>query len=604
MNERYDLPEELTPEEEIVVDELGTTNPEVAPKKQSILSKALKRIGIAGALLTTLSQRVEAQKKPAEDIFSKESLSKVTRKYKSERPVAGDRYTGVTDVDDVFALETKSGGQDVSYAIQHNLEKPESLAEFSKMLIEPVSISFSFPYGKDNLVAIIRTKLGYGEKETQIVDVEIPYKYAEQFDKADPKDKEKMKEQAMEDAEKLFEEILTNVFGPSFFKKDAEEHHREFSTPITEVSAMDVEGFASPESTKGINLKDVRNQKLSKLRAENASETIRELFKEKNIGVEEITFHGGGEVALDDEELKKLANEAVQLDLSNPNDKQGVKVLEIIEKYNDGSITEESAKELLDEIVGSKRKVAIHLEIDKEKKILVLPIPLLLSVGWGIKKILNTYEWWRNRGGKYLPHSFIRSQDPKKPTEEVPRIKDNVFEYVNIEKVVLEANEFFSHYKFPYPGGYSFFMVSSDDKNDLETADVYRRVAQQRGFKVIKPEHTRNDSEDITHGYVRVINSLNVDPEKSQEELYNHEFKNLIRLLDFGENKIKEGEEDPSQGLIKILAFGQDNTVQHALNKYFKERYPLRNLEVISLGGTKNPEKAKASYRGKTRKIK
>ena len=138
----------------------------------------------------------------------------------------------------------------------------------------------------------------------------------------------------------------------------------------------------------------------------------------------------------------------------------------------------------------------------------------------------------------------------------------------------------------------------------MQTANVYRQVAQQRGFTIIRPEHTRNESDDLTDGYIRVINSLSVDPEKSTKELYDREFKNLIRLLNFGENKIKAGEkENPMQGQIHILAFGQEATVIHALNKYF-ERDGMRNLEVIDLAGKKNPKKARARFRWKAKNIK
>lgn len=405
----------------------------------------------------------------------------------------------------------------------------------------------------------------------------------------------------MQDAEKLLEKISTDVFGLSFFQKSAEEHHREFSAPITKVNALDVEGFASPESTDGVNLQDIRNQKLSKLRGENAAKTIRELFKDKNIGVDEVTFHGSGEKALSQEELKQLSNEAVILDLSNPKDPQSVRVLEIIKEYNDGKITEESALKILEDTIGSKRKVAVHLELDEEKKILVLPIPLILGVPWLIKKMGEFDDWRRLRSAKGLPHSFIRTEDPSKPTVRIPQVgPSGVISHIDVGRLEIEAQRFFNSYN---PQFDRFFMVSSDDTNDLETANAYRLTAENGGFDVIRPDHTRGDVNNITDGFVRVIKSLNVDPNKNTQQLYEREFKNLIKLLNFGEERITENlAGNPDRRQIHILAFGQEPTVIEALNRFFREQ-GINNLEVIGLAGTNRPTRARANFRGKTRRI-
>ncbi len=583
---------------------------EAGLNKPSLIKKALEKVGMASALLASMAGGAEAQVRPADDVFAAGSLPKVTRQYKPTQTVRGDRYVGLANLDNTLALETKDIGQDVSLAIQHNIKRPESLAELGKMLLEPVSVSLSFPYGKDNLVAMVRTRIGYEDGETQVIDVEIPYRYAQKFDTADPKDREKMKEQAMDDARKLFDKILTNVSGLSFFKREAGQHHREFSAPLTEVDSMKVEGFASPESTDGVNLGDVRNQGLSKLRAENAAATIRELFKEKNIGVEEITFQGEGEDALSAEELKRLAEEAVKLDLSNINSPQNTKVLKIIKDYNAGSITEDSALKLLDEVVGGKRKVAVHLEINNEKKVFVLPLPLLLAAWPIIRKISSVVDDWRGGGSwEGFPHHFIRSQDPTRPTEEVARIAtDGSIERINVERVTLEANRFFNNYGRISDPDHSFFIVSSSNTNDLETADVYRQVAQQRGFNVIRPgntnpQHRNIGEDDLAGGFVRVIDSLSVDPGQSQEDLYNREFKNLIRLLNFGQRKISQSaEQNPSQPHVSILAFGEDDTVQHALRRYFNQP-SLGNLEVIDFKTMRNPRRARARFRGRTKKV-
>ncbi len=525
--------------------------PESPSSPSSGPNRISRKLAAALGLISSVGG-VMAQEKKADDPFAKESRPKITREYKETKSVQGENYVGATNIDNVVGL-TGNTERDVSVALQHNIKMPESLADLGKMLLEPLSVSISFPYGPDNIVAKVRTMLGYEGGETQIVDIEIPYRYAEKFDTADPQNREKMKEQAMQDAEQLFDKILTTTFGLSFFKKEAEEHHREFSSPITKVNEMGVKGYASPETTAAVNMKDIRNQKLSKLRAENATEIISELFKEKNIGVDEIYFQGEGEAALSPEELKKLAAESVQLNIADPSDPESSKVLQIIQEYNDGQIVEEEARKLLEETVGSKRKVAVHMEINEEKKILVLPVPALLLLGYALRKISNA---WRGRGGGDLPHSFVRAEDPRRPRVRVPRLtREGRLEHVEMERLTLEANRFFRHY---FPETDSFFLVSGEEEDSLETANAYRLAAERRDLEVIRPEHTRNERDDITGGFVRVLNNLSVAEGSSPEDLYNREFKNLIRLLNFGERRIQEARTtEPGTKRSQILAFGQ-----------------------------------------------
>ena len=75
----------------------------------------------------------------------------------------------------------------------------------------------------------------------------------------------------------------------------------------------------------------------------------------------------------------------------------------------------------------------------------------------------------------------------------------------------------------------------------------------------------------------------------------------------FGDKKIKKVEdEDPKHRTIHVLAFGQDDTVIHALNKFFGES-SIKPLESIKVGVTNKTEKkgeVKARFRDETEKIK
>ena len=204
-----------------------------------------------------------------------------------------------------------------------------------------------------------------------------------------------------------------------------------------------------------------------------------------------------------------------------------------------------------------------------------------------------------------LPHSLVISEDSKRPQEKIAIYKKGGgIEGKMVDRMDRVASEFFTPYNAKHD---SFFIVSSDDENDLETANAYRLAAQKKGIEVIKPKNARGKSSEITEGFVRVVKNLNVDPEKSSDEIYNKEFKNLIKLLNFGEEKIEESKEgnteNKEQKTIHILAVGQDDTVIKALQKFFGEK-SIKNLEVIKIGGTKNEKKARARFRDETKTIK
>jgi len=623
MKQNFEIPE--TPQDKDGIEKKSETR----TTKDNILKKALQRLGLAAALFGATASPSEAQK--TNETASKESLPKITRTVKDMDVVAGRSYGAIQNLPNVIG-GSANASNDVDVMIQHNIKRPESLSEFGKMLVEPISVSISFPYGKDHAVAKIKTWMFGEESKTQIVDINIPYRYAETFDKADPKDVEEMKKQATEDAEKLFDSIMTEIFGLSFFKNETLQNHEENGSPITKVNKMSVEGFASPESTDGVNLDDKRNLSLSELRAENAANTIREIFAGRNIAVDDISFHGSGEEKLAQDELEKLAGEAVRLDLSDEREPLTAQVLDIITKYNNGELNNDSATELLNELVGNKRKVILHMEIDEQEKILVLPLPLLLIALLKLSKHVDFSRLFNKNGSYTAPpkHRFIRSEDPTRPeVETLDGIEIKNFSketrrhmegsITKTERLSAEAEKFMMSYS---KDNTVFFIVSSNDPNDLETANAYRLAAQKKDIRILKPKNPRGDREDITDGYVRVIKTLGPTPNKTEEEAYVDDFEKIVRLVDFGgltakkiEHRMqKRGELDKYQEII-ILAFGEGEVLEHALNRYFPTKTSsIRNLEVIKFGSTlygiprrpmedKN-EEIEVAFRNKTKKIK
>lgn len=201
------------------------------------------------------------------------------------------------------------------------------------------------------------------------------------------------------------------------------------------------------------------------------------------------------------------------------------------------------------------------------------------------------------------------------------------------------------------------FFVSSNEARALETADVYRRIAHEKSFEVIKPIHARSEyAEALADGEIRVLETLSlnsknlvldfifnprakktinwegVDSETkarfekgsaiveasdqgafganflkhseavkllvpeitSAVELYETKFKAMLKLLRWAEKRVSE--EDMKGKRVKIMAFGHENALVHPLKKFFEEE-GLNNCEVVEFSLREG--QVKAAYRGK-----
>lgn len=210
------------------------------------------------------------------------------------------------------------------------------------------------------------------------------------------------------------------------------------------------------------------------------------------------------------------------------------------------------------------------------------------------------------------------------------------------------------------------FFASSDEARAVETANIYRQVAHEKGFEIVKPEHSRSKlSDEIAEGEIRIIQNLSIygsnsksnavidsvfnppekrgetnwdaidDPElkirfkqasaiieaddrgsfgpnfvahgeevkkifpeiTTAEELYKNQFGNLIKLLKFGLEKTQSAQPEKN---VKILAFGHENYLMHALEKLLQED-GIKNCETMHF--SIDDEGIKAKFRGKEAQI-
>jgi len=274
-----------------------------------------------------------------------------------------------------------------------------------------------------------------------------------------------------------------------------------------------------------------------------------------------------------------------------------------------------------------------------------------------IKKNDLKVNFIRHSNATYATYNkMVKSENPStkfKPNEQIyPDLS-----HEGIEKAKESAQKFFKELN---PENTELFFVSSNEARAIETAGIYLSEAFKNKFDVIKPENSRSKiSDEHLEGYVRIINQLsnnydqaivssllypedtrrninfeNIKPAErilferikeiidqdnkgsfssnylaygskikeiipefeTAEDLYDNNFKNLIRLFRFAENKNSN-----TNKKIQILAFGHENQVLIALNKYFEENN-INNCEVLNVESREGKEIV-GTFRGKTTKI-
>ncbi len=291
-----------------------------------------------------------------------------------------------------------------SLIFQSNLEKPHSVEELGEMLLEPVTVGVGLPGNEPILHPFLEFIAGERKDELNqsfLVNLEVPYQYAEHFDKASPVDKQKMKDDLRKSVMQLMERIMPVLFGFSY--KDQKERlmtgQQRSEIEKVGLKSAKVAGYASPEDDNAVDINDssIFNQKLSELRAENAAISLKDLFKEEGLSVEDVSYQGKGEIPLTAEEMKGLKKYVYKLGKDGKKFVDDRKIQGLVSKYNKGQISDKDANELLAEVIGDKRKVAIEVEVKGRRVLLVIPAPLFLLLVPAIYTVVRSLVR-RNRG--------------------------------------------------------------------------------------------------------------------------------------------------------------------------------------------------------------
>jgi hypothetical protein len=276
------------------------------------------------------------------------------------------------------------------------------------------------------------------------------------------------------------------------------------------------------------------------------------------------------------------------------------------------------------------------------------------------KKPEFSTDYVRHSRASYGTYAKIsQSENPQQAFDKNDQVTPDLTE-AGVELAKQEAEKYFAELD---PKEVKIFFVSSNEARTVETANIYRAVAKEMGFEVIKPEHSRSQiSEEIADGEIRVIENLSINSEnimidgifspaflrgspdlslvsdevkekylqaiaiidsddrgswganyavhdkaikeifpevKSAVDIYESKFKNFLRLYKFAEQKAAEAGDEV--GSIKVLAFGHENMMAHALNEFFGNSQ-LKNCEVVGFEST--DDGIKITYRGEGAEIK
>ncbi|MFA7209236.1 MAG: hypothetical protein WC120_03035 [Parcubacteria group bacterium] len=253
---------------------------------------------------------------------------------------------------------------------------------------------------------------------------------------------------------------------------------------------------------------------------------------------------------------------------------------------------------------------------------------------YGVRHSISEYKSYKK---------ILDSDNPQGPIEESEQEKNDLSK----EGIILaeqEAEKLLSEFN---PDDDGLFFVSSGQVRAMDTASIYMKVAERKGFEIVCPKRSRSAySDEVSEGRIRKIKnlSLRIDnvlvqylfmptrsvdvdwekvpaearkkweearkivenknygnwganffhyseelkkffPEiKSAKDTFDVNFKNLLRLIRFGHDKIKESGSGKN---IKVMAFGHENYIAYALNEYFGD-HEIKNCEAIKIDVSEN----------------
>lgn len=260
-----------------------------------------------------------------------------------------------------------------------------------KFLLEPAAIAFKSESRQDSQLQI-----------------HLPYKYARQFNLAEPQNPEDKEKMIAYIQEKMERELAARFLAFSW-DEDAIKKKRPLfvQTDNFKISNIQIIGLASPEGDKKGSEQpdnfDAKNVALAELRAIKALD-----IKEKSL--EKMNIKNEGEYQLEGVENQFSPREMALL--NQMAEKYETDIFGLIKMYNKNQITNQEDRNTLDESVAAKRAVIYLDDIEGgAPRVVIIPLPIfvMLAARGGMEVYRMVREWARRRREQRLTEEESRN---------------------------------------------------------------------------------------------------------------------------------------------------------------------------------------------------
>ncbi len=128
----------------------------------------------------------------------------------------------------------------------------------------------------------------------------------------------------------------------------------------------------------------------------------------------------------------------------------------------------------------------------------------------------NSMSFIRHSKSNYKTYKEIKTSENPQQAVDYDNQVENDLPLAGIELAEEEAENFFDNLN---PKEDALFFISSEEMRALETANIYKKIAKQKGFEIIKPErkkrkpeHIRSKTADkIGNGEIRKLDTLSLN---------------------------------------------------------------------------------------------
>ena len=244
------------------------------------------------------------------------------------------------------------------------------------------------------LLETITFQMGY-PRAAEFFEIEVPYEFAPHFTETEAKDSREFQELRSEIIQALREAWMKEIVAlpGSFYTEDVVFASDEFRDIIRlpwhqqgqlkiapRVEEIRITGFASsehalPDENFGID----QNEQLARLRADHAEAVVLQLFP--YLGVDQLPKNFVVP-AYSEEDMAEMIRLADELHI------RGVgreRMMRLFEMYNKGMIEDQGQRQVLDRIIGDKRKVRLEVRLaNGHQGTVLIPVPLLPLIAFGV----------------------------------------------------------------------------------------------------------------------------------------------------------------------------------------------------------------------------